>query len=121
MSGIDIVTNSAITLIGGLVVGVLIGGWQKESNINEKAYVDLLGHLDKGRPMNPTTWKPELRQANNIAMIFGNDEVKEISSRIIATLESGSIPLVELRKLIDTELIPAIKKDLSRPWWKFWT
>jgi hypothetical protein len=97
MSAVDIFISSAITLVGGLVVGLLIGGWQKEYSIKEKAYVDLLGHLDKGRPMNPTTWKPELRQANNIAMIFGNDEVKEISSKIIAKLESGSIPLVELR------------------------
>lgn len=120
MSAIDIAISSAITLIGGLVVGLLIGRWQKESSIKEKAYVDLLGQMNKGRPMNPTTRKPELRQANNIAMIFGNDKVKEISSKIIATLESGSIPLVELRSLIDTELIPAIKKDLSRPWWKFW-
>ena len=81
-------------------------------------YVDLIGHLDKGKALRPTDWEPELRQAKNQVDMFGSKNVKASALEIIGKIERKEGDRAELQRLIDEKLKPEMKKDLT--WWKFW-
>lgn len=81
------------------------------------AYSTILECLDKGKAMNPDIWIPEKRKAKNLAVLFGNDEVRLI---VLDIVDNSSRPLTEFQNEIDERLLPAMKRDISRPWWRFW-
>jgi hypothetical protein len=115
-----------ISTLSGAIVGGLIGfltAWRvgvrrQNYELKKEAYYAFL-KLDRAqKPLAPSQWEQEYFFAKNSIDLWGSQKVK----RMVEDMRSKGNwkDTGYFFKFIKEEFLPAIKEDLSKPWWKLW-
>jgi hypothetical protein len=125
----DIPITNLIPLISallGAIVGGLIGFFsagyadirRRNYELKKEAYYAFL-KLDRAQiPLAPSQWKQEYFFAKNGIDLWGSQKVKRIVEDIMNSENWSNAGYFSKR--IKEDFLPAIKEDLSKPWWKLW-
>lgn len=115
-----------ISALAGAIVGGLIGffsAWcadirKQNYELKKEAYYAFL-KLDRAHtPLAPSQLEQAFFFAKNSIDLWGSKKVKKIVEEMGQNghYKNGSY----FSKRIKKDFLPAIKEDLSKPWWKIW-